>query len=648
MSYKNLSIVFILSVGFVVASCKPLRDPEGFSRLSATETGDQTGRFLPETKEIQRSEVEMVMNQLETVAKQKASSAISSGDATKIDVAMAEWMSVRHQRDVLQSLDPAKNQSLYNELGMSVDAVQGMREGILDSDKGKLAEYQKLLVEESVRSNKLFDTLRLDDAGSVKPETLKEFKKILIEMRFKSGKGILNPETTNAEFRKLITENAVLKGYLHDLPGLVDAVELREKGIITAERFRERVKANLFHNGPDAGFWAKLKGFFSANKTLVSKMFKGSVFIDSKGKLTYPGSRSVGGMLHRMVDRVSQATRGGLLKIVFETRFLPSNRAIAELALESPGLTIEQLEASKADINKAAKDGVITKSQAAKLIEKTGQAIGRVENHGKLLSARIKGAEAIKSKLKDAKYAPEKIQVVSETGVVETLDSTKRNGKVFVPDEILVELIEATDPVSKKLYEQVTDVNNVDKGLKAMDRAAQSIEAKGIVGDPMRPVSEPSMATQNVIERSVVQARERTLAAQEARSAAAEQLSNRFNNNQRQAANQQAEVIKNTRQVTTFDVQNVESFTRRPGRSQVINLKFQFNKIIEADPELKEQFRELERLATEHEALREKIRSGKAQSSATAQQYKSSVARVVEIRTKVVNSIRAKAARAIR
>ena len=163
-------IVVLLAVS-TYSACKPFRDPNGISDLKGGE-GDNTGRFVPKSREVQRNEVEIVLDQMEAVAKENAYKAISSGDPARIDAAMAEWMSIRHQRDLMRALDPQKNAQLYAELGMNADAVSGMREGVLDSDKGKLKEYKRLLFEESVRSDKLYDSLRLDEKGKVKAEVI--------------------------------------------------------------------------------------------------------------------------------------------------------------------------------------------------------------------------------------------------------------------------------------------------------------------------------------------------------------------------------------------------------------------------------------------------------------------------------------------
>lgn len=639
-------IVVLLAVS-TYSACKPFRDPNGISDLKGGE-GDNTGRFVPKSREVQRNEVEIVLDQMEAVAKENASKAISSGDPARIDAAMAEWMSIRHQRDLMRALDPQKNAQLYAELGMNADAVSGMREGVLDSDKGKMKEYKRLLFEESVRSDKLYDSLRLDEKGKVKAEVIGELRTILKEMGFQ-GKSLLNSQTTNAEFRQLMAEKPAMQGYLHDLPGLVDAVELRENGIISKERFRERIKANLFHNGPDAGFWGKLKSFIFNDAPLVKKMFDRTVFLDNAGKLTYPGSKSVGGVLHRMADRISQATRGGLLKIVYETRFLASNRSLAELSLQSPVQTVEQLQVTKSDIAQLAQERIISQQQADVLIKKTGEAISRVENHGKYMAAKIKGSGEIASRLDDFKFTPEILQVVDESGTIETVDNSDRKGKAYVPEEILVELVERGDAPSQKLYEQLTDPNIIDKGLQTFDRAAVEIESKGQIGDPMRPISERHLATQNLIERSIVQTNERTrqaqAQAQEARNAAAEALRNRFNSSARQSANQVAEVTNQGRQLTIIDVMNVENFTRRPGTQAVQRLKFTYKTQIDADVELKKQFQELELAARQHEQIREELRSGRTRTVEAARSYRATLARVAEIRTRVINRIRAKAVR---
>eukprot|EP00923_Selenidium_pygospionis_P013362 GHVN01023146.1.p1 GENE.GHVN01023146.1~~GHVN01023146.1.p1 ORF type:complete len:498 (+),score=32.01 GHVN01023146.1:112-1605(+) len=496
-----MQVAFVVLLLFLslLKPCASLRKGGGSRKGNE---GDFTTEFRPQTHTEQSHEIENVLEQLETHIKEKASKAITFNNTAEIDEAMAEWMSVRHQRDLLRTLDPDKNAQLFAELGMTQDQIQGMREGILDSDKGKIRAYKKLLTQFSVRSEKLYDALRLRVNGTVNASVIHELRTIVDKMGF-VGRSIFNSKTTNSEFRELMQENPGAQNYLHEMPGLIDAVELRENGIISAERFSERVKANFFHNGPDAGFWVKLKGFVFHDNVTANKMLGNTIFLAPCGHIEYPESKSVAGLLHRMADRLSQGTRGGMVKLVYETRHvLTGNRALAEMSLLNPLNTVQQLHLAHEETSLALDDGSLGSKQAGILHTQISKVIGRIEHHHKLMWSRILNAQEIFDSLSDPKDVPERLVILEDAVQTRTIIRHETKGHIYVREEILRSLANCSEILSQKLFHQLTNRNLIDIGLEAFDRAAASVEDN--TGDPMRPLSERDMKTKKSERRNLI------------------------------------------------------------------------------------------------------------------------------------------------
>lgn len=164
------------------------------------------------------------------------------------------------------------------------------------------------------------------------------------------------------EARAVFKDAFMLIGYLHDLPGLIDAIVEHESGKSTREGFQKRVLANLFHNGPALGFWGFLSNVLvpgqleKSENANTRRVFANTVFENPADashadtslivKPHYPFPASYEGLLHAIADRLSQGTRGGIIKIYWEiVKFTPPLKAIEDLVVNNPKQTIQQIEA---------------------------------------------------------------------------------------------------------------------------------------------------------------------------------------------------------------------------------------------------------------------------------------------------------------
>ena len=277
--------------------------------------------------------------------------------AVRANLPKREIDSLKHQRDLLRaSTDPAT----LKKMGFNQSSRQGLLEGILDSDKGKLDSYKALLKDKNaktpdgVSSDQLFDFLkgRSNDAAG------KVLSDLLDEMGLQ-GRTLFNSNLSNDQLRAILSqkEMAVALGFLHEFPGMADALGDFRKGLISAEVFKKRLSANLFHNGPQAGFWNKITTEFlpgamrNAPDRNSLRLFEGTVFEGSGDLLVqYPTSRTPEGIFHTNLDRMSQATGGGQIKIFEELPFLPPNVAVIESSLQNPIGTLEQIARLREDL----------------------------------------------------------------------------------------------------------------------------------------------------------------------------------------------------------------------------------------------------------------------------------------------------------
>lgn len=242
--------------------------------------------------------------------------------ATKVKdkLTPAELASLKHQQDLLDALS---NPEISKRIGLSDAELKNLVQGIIDSDAGKLSTYKTYLTKASGESDQLFNVIKGADNQTPAGRAFQQFMKEN-EME---GKGLLNKDISNEELRKAFNDMPVMQGYLHELPGLTEAIKDVNAGRITPEQFKKRLGANLFHNGPQSGYWDVMTSQFVPGalekNQQFSTFFKNTAF---QGETTaagivkprYPTPLTKEGFVHTTFDRLSQATSGGNQKIFLE------------------------------------------------------------------------------------------------------------------------------------------------------------------------------------------------------------------------------------------------------------------------------------------------------------------------------------------
>lgn len=291
-------------------------------------------------------------------------------EAKKKGLPKREIDSLNHQRDLLLA---TTDEATMKGLSIGPESQAYLQMAILDSDKGKLDEYKALLKDGNARSSsgvssdELLTFLRgakENEKGKPLPPKLNEARVVLREhldeIGFK-GRDLFNPNLSNQEIRNVLSqkEMGVSLGFLHEFPGMADALADFKAGKISKQGLKERIGGNLFHNGPEGGFWKKITQEFlpgamkNAPDNNTQKLFEGTVFEgDAKGSLQYPSPRTVASAYHTSLDRLSQATGGGQVKIFEEIPFLPPHAGVAEASLENPKNTLNQFDQLAVDIDK--------------------------------------------------------------------------------------------------------------------------------------------------------------------------------------------------------------------------------------------------------------------------------------------------------
>ncbi len=264
-----------------------------------------------------------------------------------------ETLSVSHQMDLVVATESYAGKKAFANLGMNLRQTQM---GIMASDAGKMVEVwtQKILTP-TAASDEVLKVL----SGQSQSAAGNAMKQIFEQAGMK-GKSLLNGDLAPSALREVFEKNPrLMMGYLHELPGLADAITAVNAGSISVADFQALVSASLFHNGPNAGFWK----FFGdelvpqmlgdSGDEVTKKFFKNTVFegaTNSKGVIVpnYPSPISKEGVFHTVVDRLSQASRGGFTKIYMEMGN-PSGKkgldTLHELLIKNPKGTIEQLQA---------------------------------------------------------------------------------------------------------------------------------------------------------------------------------------------------------------------------------------------------------------------------------------------------------------
>lgn len=352
------------------------------------------------------------------------------------DLTPKEVKSILHQEDLIAA---TRNPVVAKVLDKAGVDYQGLKFGMLDSDVGKLAKFQEnLLLKNTKESDELFDTLR----GTEKTPAAQELKTVLKDLGFPHP-NLLNPNLTNQEIREIIAEVPVLRGYLHELPGMQLAIRDLNAGHITQNQFRERILANLGHNGPNEGYWSFLSNNIvptslgNAKYPKAKLLFADSIFASEKAANgvvipKYPSPQSAAGIVHSTFDRLSQGTRGGVDKIFYELGGaplaanpktaireigVPPNKGLQlphEMLVGNPEKTMSQLEALQ---QHAATSPQFSKTQQTELSHFVGGAIARLQKQNDFIQQNVIIAKDSNGLIKKMtlRYQDKKIVLTNDT-----------------------------------------------------------------------------------------------------------------------------------------------------------------------------------------------------------------------------------------
>ncbi len=235
--------------------------------------------------------------------------------------------SLNHQSDLnsgIKTLSPESRRSL----GLDDQQFENLRQAEKISDFGKLPEGKALLKPSgdaaiTADSDMLINAL----SGRADPRVARSqaaIREVLDEAGHK-GKWLLPSNLSPAQTRSVVGDAPVLLGYLHEFPGNLEIIKQFERGVITKAQFKARLQGNMFHNGPDEGFWHLMSSTFvpgglkkaSSTNPHAEKFFEGTVFDAGRGKIKTPPPQNLG-LIHTVYDRLSQGTGGGMVKIMRE------------------------------------------------------------------------------------------------------------------------------------------------------------------------------------------------------------------------------------------------------------------------------------------------------------------------------------------
>ena len=348
----------------------------------------------------------------------------------------AEQYSGEHQKDLDGFLLTAREKVA----GINRDALYN---GMADSDKGKHSSYKKLLTEASPASDALLAFCKGEGpGGSVLREILKD-----------GGLGdalLLNPTLTNAQLRELFQKVPGLQGFLHEIPGMADALTALEVGALTRDQFKAQIRANLFHNGPGEGFWKLLAEVFMPGAMRgagydPAVVFSGTVFGKGEGgKLSYPMPVSAEGVVHTVSDRLSQGTTGGVIKIYYEIiGFSKPLQAIAELLVLNPQQTTAQFDALAAHVPTLAQRGAVTPEQSRQLTTLVDLGKTRLAAFGNATRRALGNFDQISTQLA-AKQPIEEITFDGQTYRAQDIVTPEAKEKLIVDVARSLRRIEAT------------------------------------------------------------------------------------------------------------------------------------------------------------------------------------------------------------
>lgn len=363
-----------------------------------------------------------------------------------------EFKTIDHLEDLVSSLENPRVRQILKDSGIDVDQYL---KGVVGSDFGKFSQIWKTRVlEKGPDSESLLSALK-GEGNAPSAQAMREI--------FKDNdmKPFLNPKMDNDALRSAFQGQGGLQGYLHEIPGMVDAIKDLENGFdkltssekaVRMQQFKTRISTNLFHNGPNAGFWkifgeGMLPGQLDSNPN-AAKIFSGTAF--DSGRTTkggsvipaYPSPISKEGVLHTLFDRMSQATRGGMDKIynemnpILDAKKAPKTKlkdltgfdgklvdkfgqpiglgGLKEMVLGNPQKTMEQLAELRKHLAILEKNKKITSAEKLQL-----------------QSLIQDGEERLKKQLA---FANKNVKIHPSNGPIEKIEFTDANGKVVRVD----------------------------------------------------------------------------------------------------------------------------------------------------------------------------------------------------------------------
>lgn len=388
---------------------------------------------------------------------------------------LAENKSIAHQDDLLDFIENKEVMDELRKVGFDKDSFI---RGVVDSDMGKLKAYKELLTVDDPqgKSRALYDFLQ----GKGPKEAVEVLDEIFKGAGLE-GKYLLNPDIPPEKLRELFKNAGAIQGYLHELPGMADAVMLFNSGKLTREEFKKQLTANLFHNGPDTGFWKYVLGdqfvagtMKNSDDQALRSFFKGTAFegqtVDGVTMARYPSPISVEGTMHSLMDRMSQGTRGGVDKIFEE---VPGNHIgrMASLLRNNPEGTLAQLQMLK-DVT--AKNPNLTQAQKDVADKIISNAQKRLETYNTNIDSVIKvsknadGEEVMSVLKKNAQGEDVTVNYISDD--VNPRVETVKDGKVVLTRSYAGKVDEFGVDVKE-------DVINILKQEEVLN------------GDPMRAIS---------------------------------------------------------------------------------------------------------------------------------------------------------------
>ena len=252
-----------------------------------------------------------------------------------------ERQTISHLRDLVRSLKSPAVERAARDLGIDAEAFA---QAIADSDEGKLmARWESSILQKSRASDDFLNLLQ-GKSESAAGRALRE----LLDRSGYQGRNLL-PSLNKDQLRAIFGATPALRTLLHELPGIQTAAAALNDGEITVAAFQQRVAANLFHNdgagpGSNVGFWQQsLVGKFVPEALKSSAIPGARDFLKGTAFEDYGLPISAGGALHASLDRLSQGTRGGALKIFHELG--GSLDAIVPALSDNPSMTLDQLRA---------------------------------------------------------------------------------------------------------------------------------------------------------------------------------------------------------------------------------------------------------------------------------------------------------------